>query len=111
GCDGGSSSDTTITASRARMEAFVPVPPGSVPRGTAEMLNQISPPGPPVDRELLSQGRAQYDVFCSPCHGFSGYGDGVVVERGFPAPPSFHSAQQQALSRARIVQVITNGFG
>lgn len=110
GCDSDSSSTATITATRVRMEPYTAVPPGSVPRGTSEAMGQLSPPGPPIDHQLLARGRERYDVFCAPCHGLSGYGDGVVVERGFPAPPSFHSPQQQELTRARIVDVITSGF-
>ncbi len=111
GCDAAPPEDTTITATRARMEPYVAVPPGTVPRGTSEALRQLAGPGPPITRQLLIAGRDRYDAFCSPCHGRAGYGDGVVVQRGFPAPPSFHTSQQRALTRSSIVKVITNGIG
>lgn len=111
GCDAEPPERTTISATRARMEPYVAVPPGSVPRGSGEALARLAPPGPAINQALLTSGRNQYDTFCSPCHGYAGYGDGVVVQRGFPAPPSFHAPRQQALSRARIVEVITSGVG
>ena len=110
-CDAEPPQSATISATRTRMESYVAVPPGSVPRGTGEELVRLAPPGPSISQALLTKGRDQYDVFCSPCHGYAGYGDGIAVQRGFPAPPSFHTALQQALTRARIVEVITNGLG
>jgi len=110
-CDAEPPERSTISSTRARMEPYVAVPPGAIPRGTGEVMSQLAPPGPAISQELLTKGRGQYDAFCSPCHGYAGFGDGVVVQRGFLAPPSFHSPQQQALSRQRIVEVITSGFG
>lgn len=110
-CDAGPPENTTISSTRVRTEPYTAIPAGAVPRGTGEEIAQLAPPGPAISQALLTRGRERYDAFCAPCHGYAGYGDGVVVQRGFPAPPSFHSAQQQALPRARIVEVITNGFG
>lgn len=111
GCDAEPPERTAISASRTRMEAYVAVPPGSVPRGSREAHIALAPPGPQITHTLLTRGRDQYNAFCTPCHGYAGYGDGVVVQRGFPAPPSFHERRQQALSRTRIVEVTTNGLG
>lgn len=111
GCDAAPSDGTPVTARRARTEFRIAVPPGAVPRGTAEAMRQLAGPGPAITAELLSAGRNRYDAFCAPCHGLTGYGDGVVVQRGFPAPPSFHAQPQQALTRSRIVEVITQGSG
>ena len=38
----------------------------------------------------MQRGRERYDIFCSPCHGLTGEGDGMVVQRGYRRPPSFH---------------------
>ena len=65
----------------------------------------------PVTPELMARGRERFNVFCSPCHGRTGQGNGIVVQRGFRAPPSFH---QERLRRAPVgyyVNVETNGFG
>ncbi len=57
--------------------------------------NQAAKP-PAVDAQLLARGQERYDIYCSPCHGLSGNGDGMIVRRGFPAPPSYHSARLRA---------------
>ena len=71
-------------------------------------------PGPypmPVDAQLLDHGRDEYETNCSPCHGLDGYGNGTVVQRGFPAPPSYHIPRLRQASPQYIVDVIENGFG
>jgi len=50
-------------------------------------------------------------AFCSPCHGARGAGDGVVVSRGFPPPPSYHQDRLRDAPPEHIVSVITNGTG
>lgn len=61
--------------------------------------------------ELLRLGQERYNVFCAPCHGYDGSGNGMIVQRGFPQPTSFH---QQRLLDAPVgyyVNAIANGFG
>lgn len=65
----------------------------------------------PITREVLSVGQQRFNQFCSPCHGLAGYGDGMIVQRGFPAPPSFHTQRLRDVPPGYIVGVITNGFG
>ncbi|KQU00035.1 cytochrome C [Methylobacterium sp. Leaf469] len=66
---------------------------------------------PPVDAALLRRGRARYDAICTPCHGYTGHGDGMIVQRGFPAPPSFHEDRLRAAPAGYLVAVITEGYG
>lgn len=66
---------------------------------------------PPVDAALLRRGRQRYEAICTPCHGYSGHGDGMIVRRGFPAPPSFHEERLRAAPAAYVVSVITRGYG
>ena len=66
---------------------------------------------PPATPQLLARGRERFDIFCSPCHGASGYGDGTVVSRGFPKPPSFHDARLRSAPARHFFDVITNGYG
>lgn len=70
-----------------RPPAPVAPPEGSVPRGEAARRAALAPPGPPVDAALLAEGAGRYAIFCAPCHGASGAGDGVVVARGHPPIP------------------------
>lgn len=64
-----------------------------------------------VTREMLERGRNRFDIYCSVCHGKTGYGDGMVVQRGFPAPPPYHIGRLQDAPDGYIFNVITNGFG
>ena len=96
----------------AAAAAAQPIPAGAVPRGWLEREQQILSPGDlPLDMARLEQGRAGFETFCSPCHGRTGRGDGMVVRHGFPAPPSFHSDRLRAAPRAYVVEVITSGLG
>ena len=65
----------------------------------------------PVTREVLLRGRERFNIYCSPCHGRTGSGDGMIVQRGFKTPPSFHEARLAAAPVGYIFDVITNGFG
>lgn len=64
-----------------------------------------------VDEALMRRGRERYDIFCSPCHGLTGDGDGMVVQRGYRRPPSFHVDRLRAAPPGHLYDVITNGFG
>jgi len=65
----------------------------------------------PVTAEMMARGRERYNVFCSPCHGRTGQGNGMVVQRGFRAPPSFHEERLRTAPVGYYVNVETNGFG
>jgi mono/diheme cytochrome c family protein len=65
----------------------------------------------PVTRELLVRGRERFNAFCSPCHGKLGDGNGMIVQRGFPHPPSYHIDRLRQAPDGHFYDVITNGFG
>lgn len=65
----------------------------------------------PITIELLQRGRQRFDIFCSPCHGRTGDGHGMIVQRGFPAPPSYHQDALRKASDRHFYDVITNGYG
>lgn len=65
----------------------------------------------PVTREMVERGRLRYNIFCSPCHGFSGHGNGMIVQRGLSAPPTFHSDKLREAPVGHFFDVITNGYG
>lgn len=59
----------------------------------------------------LRRGQARYQIYCAPCHGVLGDGNGIVAQRGFPHPPSYHSDRLRALSDEKMEQVIRDGYG
>jgi len=69
-----------------------------------------SPPKP-VTMAMLGRGRERFDIYCAPCHSPVGDGDGMVVRRGFPHPPSYHVERLRAAPDRHFYDVITNGHG
>jgi mono/diheme cytochrome c family protein len=65
----------------------------------------------PMDRATLERGRERFDIYCSPCHSVAGDGDGMIVRRGFPGPPSYHTDRLRNAPDAHFYSVITNGYG
>jgi mono/diheme cytochrome c family protein len=65
----------------------------------------------PVDAAVMARGQARYNIYCSPCHGRTGLGDGMVVRRGYRRPPSYDDATLMAAPVGHFFDVITNGFG
>jgi len=60
---------------------------------------------------FLQRGRERYDIYCALCHGASGDGQGEVVQRGYPAPPTYHSERLRNAPVGHFYDVITNGYG
>lgn len=65
----------------------------------------------PITREVIARGRDRYNIYCSPCHGLTGYGDGVIVTRGLKNPPSYHTDALRDQPVGHFYNVITNGNG
>jgi hypothetical protein len=65
----------------------------------------------PITLPLLRRGRERFNVYCSPCHSRAGDGDGPVVRRGFPRPPSFHTDALRKAPLDHFYKVITHGYG
>lgn len=65
----------------------------------------------PVSAEILQRGRQRFDIFCSPCHDRIGNGQGMVVRRGFRAPPSLHIDRLRQAPPGHFFDVMTRGFG
>lgn len=68
---------------------------------------------PPLEitQEVLERGQERYNIFCSPCHNYSGNGQGMIVQKGFVQPASFHEERLQASPVGYFFNVITNGYG
>ena len=65
----------------------------------------------PFDRRVLERGQERYRIFCTPCHGELGDGQGMIVKRGFTPPPSFTSEALRNEPLGHFFQVITHGHG
>jgi mono/diheme cytochrome c family protein len=99
-----------------------PLPVGTISRNFVakdELMDQGTTNGKPADRfpfpitlDVLHRGRERYDIYCSPCHGYTGTGDGMVVRRGFRRPAaSFQTDELRAAPPGQFFDVMTNGFG
>ena len=64
-----------------------------------------------VTPAVMQRGQERFNVFCSPCHGRTGSGNGMVVQRGFRAPPSYHEERLRNAPVGYFFDVMTNGFG
>ena len=65
----------------------------------------------PVTQDVLERGQERYNIYCAPCHSQLGDGNGMIVQRGFPAPPSFHIDRLRDAAPGYYFDVMTNGFG
>ncbi len=96
-------------------------PPGTIARGQLRddsylytgMIN--GQPGNempfPATKEVLERGRERFNIYCSPCHSRLGDGNGMVVQRGFRRPPSFHDPRLLQSPLGHFYDVMTKGFG
>jgi hypothetical protein len=64
-----------------------------------------------VTLDVLKHGQERYNIYCSPCHDYTGNGAGMIVQRGFSPPPSFHTDRLRQMPVGYFFDVITNGFG
>ena len=65
----------------------------------------------PLTADVLDRGEQRFNIYCTPCHGLAGRGDGMIVRRGYRQPPSFHVDRLQAAPIGHFYDVMTNGFG
>jgi mono/diheme cytochrome c family protein len=98
-----------------------PLVPGTVARGqlrddtllyTGKVNNADATVFPfAIDAKAMARGRERFDIYCAPCHGRTGQGDGMVVRRGYRRPPSIHIDRLRESPPGHFFDVITNGFG
>lgn len=65
----------------------------------------------PITPQLLARGQERFGIYCAVCHGDDGYGQGMIVQRGFPAPPSFHTDRLRSAPAGHFFDVMTRGYG
>jgi mono/diheme cytochrome c family protein len=99
-----------------------PIPVDTVPRGNLQggtLLftgkdenGQDSTEFPyQITREVLQRGRDRFEIYCTPCHGYTGDGDGLVVQRGFNVPPSYNADRLRQAPVGHFFDVVSHGFG
>jgi mono/diheme cytochrome c family protein len=99
-----------------------PLPPNTVARGqlredrpfyTGFVADRVWVEELPVELtpELLARGRERFTVYCTPCHDRTGSGRGMIVQRGFKQPPSYHQERLRQVPIGYFFDVISNGFG
>ncbi|MFN8643736.1 MAG: cytochrome c [Candidatus Binatia bacterium] len=97
-----------------------PLVAGTVPRGHLEedevFYTGISAGAPAAANPLgagkavLLRGQERFNIYCSPCHDRTGSGEGMIVQRGYKQPPSFHDPRLRAVPDGYFFQVMTKGF-
>lgn len=88
----------------------LPPPAGAVDQSAPELARASAAP-PPMTLALIRRGQERYEIYCTPCHGSNGSGDGPVVNRGFPRPRDLAAPDQRALTAQTLFQVIGQGSG
>jgi mono/diheme cytochrome c family protein len=98
-----------------------PIPPGTIARdeiADTDPIHTGSANGAfletiplPVNATLLERGRDRFNIYCSPCHGQTGNGYGMVRQRGFWIPANLHTERLRSVPPGYIYQVIKNGYG
>jgi mono/diheme cytochrome c family protein len=93
----------------------------TVPRGllredehlyTGKVGGQLTADFPmPVTAQVMARGQERFNVFCAPCHGRTGDGTGMIVQRGFRQPPSYYEDRLRNVPVGYLFDVMTNGFG
>jgi len=86
------------------------LPPGSVARDDPAYDKAVTTK-PALTAALLERGRERFGIFCSPCHGAGGDGNGMIVQRGMPKPTSYHDDRLRTADDQYLFDVITNGHG
>ena len=107
--------------SSGRMDRVAPIPPAGPVSGVDTNGKPLAQAGAaaspgysnplPITPKLLARGQQRFDIYCAPCHSRVGDGDGMIAERGFPHPPSYHTAALRYASDSHFYQVITDGYG
>lgn len=98
-----------------------PVVPGTIARGHLQ-LDELLYTGKengvpstrfpfPITKADLERGRERFNIYCTPCHDYTGNGNGMIVQRGLSHPPSYNIDRLRDVPVGHFVDVMTNGFG
>jgi len=62
-----------------------------------------------VDLGFLERGRERYTIYCAPCHGATGDGNGITKRYGMGTTPTYHDDLRRKLTDGQLYDTITNG--
>jgi len=65
----------------------------------------------PIAKADIERGQSRFNIYCTPCHGRVGDGNGMVVLRGFRQAATFYDDKLVHAPVGHFFDVITNGFG
>jgi hypothetical protein len=65
----------------------------------------------PLTREVMARGQQRYNIYCTPCHAPVGDGNGMIVQRGFKHPPTFHQQRLRNAPLGYFYDIMSNGLG
>jgi mono/diheme cytochrome c family protein len=94
------------TVARGFLRDDVGLYKGQTPEGDFLAKNPL-----PLTQQSLERGQSRFNIYCTPCHGRVGEGDGMIVARGYKKPTSFHDARLRDVPDGYLFDVMTNGFG
>ena len=83
----------------------------TAPASTSPYTDDIETFPFPITEDTVKRGRERYEIFCSACHGMTGFGDGMIVRRGFRQAASFHEDRLRQAPVGHFFDAITNGWG
>jgi mono/diheme cytochrome c family protein len=96
---------------QAKQKPYSPAPgPAPIPANVVEYREQANQ-APPLTLALVERGQERFRINCRPCHSELGDGQGMVVQRGFPPPPSYHIDRLRNGPTQHFYDVITHGYG
>jgi mono/diheme cytochrome c family protein len=97
--------------SQPKQKVYAPlVAPAKTPANTVQFDDKPAAP-PSVTLALLERGQERFRIYCTPCHSELGDGHGMIVQRGFPTPPSYHIDRLRAAPVEHFYDVIAHGYG
>src|ERR1700761_8230244 len=96
---------------QAKQRPYSPlVGPAATPENVVEYQDEPTT-APPLTPALLHRGQDRFRIYCTPCHSEIGDGRGMIVQRGFPTPPSYHIDRLREVPVQHFYDVISHGYG
>jgi len=97
---------------QAKQRPYSPgVGPVATPAGVVQYGEPASQNAPALTLALVERGQERFRIYCTPCHSELGDGQGMIVQRGFPPPPSYHDDRLRNVPIQHFYDVITQGYG